>query len=140
MGTKGTVVSEGTHIAIRLDTDIVVACQKGRALAAKADFSANDQVVVVIAITEVARNILKYAGHGHVRLNLARQSGRVGLVVVAQDDGPGIANIEQALQDGFSTGQSLGLGLPGAKRLMDEFEIVSAVGQGTTVRLTKWKK
>lgn len=133
-------MSEETCIAIRLDTDIVVACQKGRSLAAKADFSANDQVVVVIAISEVARNILKYAGHGQVRLSLVRQSGRVGLAVVAQDEGPGIANIEQALQDGFSTGQSLGLGLPGAKRLMDEFEIVSAVGQGTTVTLTKWKK
>jgi serine/threonine-protein kinase RsbT len=140
MGSNGTAVSEETCIAIRLDADIVVACQKGRALAAEADFSANDQVVVVIAISEVARNILKYAGNGQVRLSPVRQSGRVGLVVVAQDDGPGIANIEQALQDGFSTGQSLGLGLPGAKRLMDEFEIVSAVGQGTTVTLTKWKK
>lgn len=134
-------MSETTCIAIRLDADLVVACQKGRALAVEADFSANDQVMVVIAISEVARNILKYAGHGQVRLSLVQQSGRVGLVVVAQDDGPGIADIEQALQDGFSTGhQSLGLGLPGAKRLMDEFEIVSAVGQGTTVRLIKWKK
>lgn len=133
-------MSANTCIAIQFDTDIVLACHKGRALAAQAGFSTNDQVGVGIAITEMARNILKYAGRGQVCLRLVQQAGQVGLVIIARDEGPGIPDIEQALQDGFSTSQSLGLGLPGAKRLMDEFEIISTVKQGTTVTLTKWKK
>jgi serine/threonine-protein kinase RsbT len=128
------------HVTIRSDTDIVLACQKGRNLATQVGFPANDQVVIIIAISEVTRNILKYAGHGQVCLRLIRQVGRSGLTVVARDEGPGIADVEQALQDGYSTGQGLGLGLPGAKRLMDEFEIVSIPGRGTTVTMTLWLK
>lgn len=122
------------------DTDIVIACQKGRALAAQLGLSSNDQVIVVIAISEVARNIFEHAGQGEIILGSARQNGRRGIAIVAHDEGPGIPDTEQALRDGYSTGGGLGLGLSGAKRLMDEFEIVSAAGEGTTVTMKKWRQ
>ncbi|MBN1218892.1 MAG: anti-sigma regulatory factor [Anaerolineae bacterium] len=125
-------------ISIRRDTDIVLACQKGRALAAEFNLSGNDQVVVVIAISEVARNILLYAGRGEIILTPVQQNHKQGIMVVARDNGPGMADIELVLQDGYSTGGGLGLGLSGAKRLMDEFEIMSKVGRGTTIIMKKW--
>ena len=128
-----------TRVPIRRDTDIVLACQKGRTLAAQQGFSDNDQVVVVIAISEVARNILLYAGHGEIILTPIQQDHRSGVMIIARDQGPGIPDIDRALQDGYSTGGGLGLGLSGAKRLMNEFEIVSAVSQGTTVTMKKWR-
>jgi serine/threonine-protein kinase RsbT len=128
------------HIPIRRDTDIVLACQKGRALAAQLKLSGNDQVIIVIAISEVARNIFQYAGQGEIVLSSVQQDGQQGVLVMARDKGPGIANIERVLQDGYSTGGGLGLGLSGAKRLMDEFDIVSKVGQGTTIKMKKWRK
>ncbi len=127
-------------VSIRGDTDVVVACQKGRALAARLGFSSDDQVIVVIAISEVTRNIVRYARTGEIILSPIRRGDRRGIVVVARDEGPGIPDIEQALQDGYSTGGGLGLGLSGAKRLMDEFEIVSTVGKGTTIEMRKWKR
>ncbi len=127
------------RIRIRQDTDILLACQKGRALAARLNFSGNDQVVVVIAISEVARNILEHAGQGEVALGAIERDGREGIIVIAGDEGPGISDIEQALQDGYSTGKGLGLGLSGAKRLMDEFEITSEVDAGTTITMRKWR-
>ncbi len=130
-------VSE-TRLPIGGDTDITVACQRGRALASRSGLSDHDQVVVGIAIAEVTRNIIKYAGQGEMVLSLIRQDGRRGIVVAACDNGPGIPDIERALEDGYSTGEGLGLGLSGARRLMDEFEIVSKVGQGTTVTMRKW--
>lgn len=136
---KRTVSDDLVRILIRHDTDIVLACQKGRALAAHLNFSGNDQVIVVIAISEVARNILEHAGQGEVMLGTMRQDGREGLVVIARDSGPGIPDIERALQDGYSTGKGLGLGLSGAKRLMDEFEIVSEIDAGTTITMRKWR-
>jgi len=128
------------YVPIRRDIDIVLVCQKGRALAAQLGFSTKDQAIVVIAISEVARNIIKYARQGEILLSPVQQGDKQGLVIVGRDNGPGIANIEQALQDGYSTGQGLGLGLPGARRLMDEFEVISQVGQGTTVTMKKWKQ
>jgi serine/threonine-protein kinase RsbT len=127
-------------VPVRCDTDIVVACQKGRALAARLGLSGDDQVIVVIAISEVASNIVRYAGCGEITLGPIQQGDRCGIVAVAHDDGPGIPDIEQALQDGYSTGGGLGLGLSGAKRMMDEFEVVSLVGSGTTVTMKKWKR
>ena len=127
-----------TRIPVKRDTDILLACQKGRTLAARLGLSGNDQVVVVISISEVARNIFHYAGQGEIVLSTVQQGDRQGLMVIANDTGPGIANIEQVLQDGYSTGGGLGLGLSGAKRLMDEFEIVSEIGRGTTVTMKKW--
>ena len=134
-----TVVNE-TQIAIGGDTDIVTARQKGRDLALQAGFSGSDLALIATAISEIARNIIVYAQRGEVILSLAEQDGKHGIVVVARDHGPGIANIEQAMRDGYSTGNSLGLGLPGARRLMDEFEIGSEVGKGTTVTMKKWAR
>ncbi len=124
---------------IERDVDIVTARQLGRELAAKAGFTGSDLTLIATAISEVARNIVVYAGRGEIRLALAEKNGRRGIVVVAEDQGPGIPDIDQAMQDGFSTGRSLGLGLPGARRLMDEFDIVSEVGKGTIITMRKWR-
>jgi len=131
-------VTGGARVAIDRDVDIVTARQIGRQMAAEAGFSGSDLTMIATAISEVARNIVEYAKRGEVRLEAASKHGRKGIVVVASDEGPGIADIEQAMQDGFSTGRSLGLGLPGARRLMDEFEIVSEPGKGTTITMRKW--
>jgi serine/threonine-protein kinase RsbT len=119
-------------------------------LAAQLGFSLVDQTAVIIAIKEVAYNMLKYAGQGQILLAITRRnttrsaaddrSSSPGLVVIAEDEGPGIVNIAQAMQEGYSTGRGLGLGLPGAKRLMDEFQLDSRVGQGTRVVMKKWLK
>jgi serine/threonine-protein kinase RsbT len=126
-------------VSIKQDADVLLAYQKGRALAAEMGFSNEDQMIVVIAIMEVARNIVRYAEQGEVSFSTFQQGGRHGLRVVARDSGPGIPSIERALENGYSTGGGLGLGLSGAKRLMDEFEITSQVGQGTTIEMKKWK-
>ncbi|HET89202.1 MAG TPA: ATP-binding protein [Chloroflexi bacterium] len=136
MGQKSTE----TKVAIGSDTDVIVACQKGRLLASRVGLSINEQAAVAIAVLEVARNIVKYAGRGQVVLSPVCRDGRDGILVVARDEGPGIPDIEQALQDGYSTGGGLGLGLSGAKRLMDEFEIMSCEGEGTTVTMRKWAR
>ena len=118
--------------------DIVAARQAGHNMARKLGFSLTDVTMIATAISEVARNITSYAGYGAIRVAVQDREGRQALVVHAEDDGPGIANIERAMEDGFSTGRGLGLGLPGARRLMDDFEIVSMVGKGTTVTMSKW--
>jgi serine/threonine-protein kinase RsbT len=127
-----------TRVAIEHEGDIVVARQKGRELAAARGLSRTEQTLVATAISEVARNIVVYARRGEVVLAPLEERGRQGLLVVAHDDGPGIANPDLAMRDGFSTGKSLGMGLPGAKRLMDEFELSTALGKGTTIRMKKW--
>lgn len=126
------------NVPIQNESDIVTARQKGRELCAELGFSSTDRTLVATAISELARNIVRYAERGNILLRRAESQGRPGVVVVASDHGPGIADTELAMRDGFSTGQSLGIGLPGAKRLMDEFELVSAPGEGTTVTLKKW--
>jgi serine/threonine-protein kinase RsbT len=133
-------VTDEIRVAIGRDVDIVEARQMGRELAARTGMTGTDLTLIATAISEVARNIVEYAGRGEVRLEAIAKGGRTGVMVVASDEGPGIADIEQALRDGFSTGKSLGLGLPGARRLMDEFEIVSEVGKGTTVTMRKWRR
>jgi serine/threonine-protein kinase RsbT len=125
-------------VPIRTDADIVSARQTGRRMAADLGFTAGQLTMIATAISELARNVVAYAGSGEVVLELRANGERRGILVVARDAGPGIADIEAAMQDGYSTGGSLGLGLPGARRLMDEFEIVSAPGGGTTVTATKW--
>jgi serine/threonine-protein kinase RsbT len=125
---------------IAADRDIVTARQEGRQLASTLDFSSSDLTVIAVAISEVARNILSYAHTGAITLQVVEKNGRRGIMVVAEDAGPGIDDIGLALEDGFSTSGSLGLGLPGARRLMDEFEIRSEVGKGTTVILRKWAR
>jgi serine/threonine-protein kinase RsbT len=127
-------------IAIERERDIVTARQKGRELAATAGFAGTDQTLIATAISEVARNIVVYAQRGEVLLRIVEDGGRRGIVVVARDEGPGIADVELALRDGYSTTKSLGLGLPGARRLMDELEIESALGRGTIVTMRKWAR
>jgi serine/threonine-protein kinase RsbT len=131
-------MSGETHVRVRSEHDILTARQRGRELAEQGGFSTTDLTLIATAISEVARNIVEYAGNGEIALSLLSNGDRRGLVVVASDLGPGIPDIPQAMQDGYSTGRSLGLGLPGARRLMDEFEIVSEVGKGTTVTMRKW--
>lgn len=125
-------------VPIGSDADIVIARQKGRAMAERVGFSGSNLAVVATAISEVARNIVEYAKTGEIVLKTVNQGGKQGLVVMARDEGPGIPDIALAMQDGYSTAKGLGLGLPGARRLMDEFEIVSRVGRGTTVTMKKW--
>ncbi|HKA90008.1 MAG TPA: anti-sigma regulatory factor [Haliangiales bacterium] len=125
-------------VTILSDQDIILARQNGRALAVKLGFSPGDLAVIAIAISELARNIAIYAGRGEIIMSPAVDGGRQGITVVARDDGPGIADVERALQPGYSTSGGLGLGLPGVRRLMDEFQIVSRMGRGTEVRVLKW--
>jgi serine/threonine-protein kinase RsbT len=125
------------RVPIVNETDIVVARQQGRVMAERLGFGRSDLALIATAISEVARNIILYAGRGEIVLERI-DDGRRGIVVVARDEGPGIPDLELALRDGYSSSGSLGLGLPGAKRLMDEFAIVSEVGKGTTVTMRKW--
>ena len=133
-------VENEIHVPINSDQDIVAARQKGRSLAAELGFSSGDATLIATAISEVARNIVVYADHGEIVLSAVQRAGQRGILVIARDEGPGIPDIERAMRDGFSTGRSLGLGLPGARRLMDEFEIVSEVGKGTTITMRKWTR
>lgn len=128
------------RVPIAGDLDVVTARQKGREIAAAHGFSGTDQTLIATAISEVARNIVSYAGEGEISLSAIFDGGRCGVLVIARDQGPGIPNIALAMRDGYSTGKSLGLGLPGAKRLMDEFELASAPGSGTTVTMRKWAR
>jgi serine/threonine-protein kinase RsbT len=127
-------------VAIRSDGDIVAARQQGRSLATAIGFAATDATLIATAISELARNIVLYAGHGEVMMNSVEIPQKKGIVICARDRGPGIRSIEDALRDGYSTSGGLGLGLPGVKRLMDEFAIESALGQGTMVTVKKWHK
>jgi serine/threonine-protein kinase RsbT len=135
----GDILVEEIRILITMDQDIVGARQQGRALAVKLEFSPGESTLIATAISELARNIVSYARQGEIRIRPAQNGERPGIVIVAWDDGPGIQDIRQAMRDGFSTSGSLGLGLPGVRRLMDDFEIVSEQGKGTTVTVKKWK-
>jgi serine/threonine-protein kinase RsbT len=134
------VVTEETRVAIDHDYDIVAARRKARELATQVGFSGSDLTIIATAISEVARNIVVYASRGEIVLSAVQRGVRRGILVVAVDQGPGIPDIPRAMRDGFSTGKSLGLGLPGAKRLMDEFEIASEVGKGTMITMRKWTR
>ena len=125
-------------VNIKNPDDIVAARKAGHQLALELGFSLTDVTMIATAISEIARNITSYAGHGAVRVTVADREGRKALVVRAEDDGPGIADIERALEDGYSTGRGLGLGLPGARRLMDRLVIDSALGRGTIIEMWKW--
>jgi len=135
---RGPAVPGLIRVPIRVDGDIVTARQQGRALAEKVGFNGSDLTCIATAISELSRNILRYAGSGEVILRPAQVGSKQGIVVIARDEGPGIPDIDLALQDGFSTSSSLGLGFPGTRRLMDELEIESVIGRGTTVTAKKW--
>lgn len=127
------------RVRIASDSDIVAARSRGRTLAIELGFSSGDTTLIATAISELARNILSYARQGEILIRAVDGSNRSGILIVASDKGPGISDLRQALRDGFSTSGSLGLGLPGVRRLMDEFEITSEPMQGTTVKVKKWK-
>jgi serine/threonine-protein kinase RsbT len=131
---------QAERIAIESDADVVTARQRARALAVGLEMPTTDQTLLATAISEIARNITAYATRGEVMLDVVQDGGRRGIRVVAVDEGPGIDDLEKALTDGYTTGGGLGLGLPGARRLVDEFDIQTAPGQGTRVTLVKWTR
>jgi serine/threonine-protein kinase RsbT len=124
-------------VPITTAADVVRARQEGRSQAARIGFVGSDLTVIATAISELARNILEYAQCGEILYGPCG-NGRPGIVIVARDLGPGISDLPRALQSGFTTGKGLGMGLPGVRRLMDEFDIISTAGEGTTVRVRKW--
>ncbi len=128
------------RVPINSEYDIVTARQQVRRLCAVLDFSAGDLTLVATCVSELARNIVEYAGSGLMIMSLENSKDARGVVIIAQDDGPGIPDIELAMKDGYSTSKGLGLGLPGCRRIMDVFAIVSKKGKGTTVTVKKWKR
>lgn len=126
-------------MGIQSSADVVLVRQRVRQLAVDMKFSLVDQTKLVTAVSELARNTLDYGGGGTVAIEPVEESQRRGLRLTFMDQGPGIPDIELALQDGYTTGNGLGMGLSGAKRLVSEFDIISTVGKGTTVTITKWK-
>ena len=139
--TKGAclVVEKNETIAVRTSDDVVRARQAVRARAIEAGFGIVDQTKLVTAASEVARNTVDYGGGGILRIEIVREGSRRGVQLTFSDNGPGIADIKQAMTDGYTSGGGLGLGLGGAKRLSNEFSIDSAPDKGTTVTLARWK-
>lgn len=134
-----------TETLTEIDTavDIVTARQRGRALALEIGFNGADVTLIAAAISEVARNILDHAQRGEIimcSVTSTLNGGRHGIQIIARDEGPGIRDVAQAMQYGYSTRKGLGVGLPGAKWLMDEFDIASEVGRGTTITMKKWRR
>lgn len=133
--TEGEKILEA---AITTDEDVIVARQKVRTLAQEMGFSMLDQTRLITAVSELARNIVVHAGSGTMTVYPPRSDQRRGMRIVFRDQGPGIPDIDQAMVEGFSTAGSMGLGLKGSRRLVDDFRIDSTPGVGTTVEITKW--
>ncbi len=136
---EGVRVEQESKVRVETDADIVLARQQGRAIARDLGFTLGNATLIATAISELARNIVQYATRGEVILKRIENGSQKGLVVIARDEGPGINDVRRAMEDGFSTSGRLGLGLPGVRRLMDEFSIHSEVGKGTTVTASMWK-
>src|ERR687895_484853 len=134
----GTAVLDEGPVPVASDADLVLARQAGRRLAQELGFSSTDITLIATAISEVARNIIQYAGAGEIILDTIDEDRRVGILVIARDKGPGIDDIALAIRDGYTTGKGMGLGLPGSRRLMDDFEIDSEPDRGTTIVMKKW--
>ncbi|MGI9861254.1 anti-sigma regulatory factor [Moorella naiadis] len=132
-------MTSGQTLPITSEYDIITARQAARELARQIGFNTVDQVRIATAVSELTRNVILYAGSGKVDIEAVAEGERQGIVITVSDRGPGIADIEQALRDGYSTSNGLGAGLSGAKRLMDTFDIESRAGRGTTIRIGKWK-
>jgi serine/threonine-protein kinase RsbT len=132
-------MEDEVRVPINADADLVAARAEGRAMAERLGFPRPDPTLIATAISEVARNIVVHVGHGEIVLRPFEEADRYGLIVIASDDGPGIRDVEAAVRDDYSGRGGLGLGLPGARRLMDDFEIVSGPGTGTTVTMKKWR-
>jgi serine/threonine-protein kinase RsbT len=131
-------MGDSKKVLVHNDLDIVSARVEGRNLAKRLGFGVIDQARIATAISELARNLVLYADGGQVLLEEVHSEGRTGIQIVCSDDGPGIADLELVMQDGYSTQRGLGMGLPGTRRLMDEFEIESQINVGTTVTIRKW--
>jgi serine/threonine-protein kinase RsbT len=132
-------VEKSETLNIRSEQDVVTVRQAVKAWAVQLGFSVVDQTKMVTAASELGRNTLVYGGGGQAKLEIVHEGIRKGLRVRFEDRGPGIADIEKAMQDGYTTGKGMGLGLSGAKRLVNNFDIASQVGEGTTVTITRWK-
>lgn len=131
-------MEDGIAVPIRSDRDIIVARHEGRRIAAELGFAGSELTLIATAISELARNIVKFAHSGEISINAVHNGTKAGIAIVAKDEGPGIADLSAAMKDGFSTSKGLGLGLPGTRRIMDDFEIDSHPGEGTTVSVKKW--
>jgi len=127
------------RVEVRISDDVVRTRQVARSLAVETGLSLVDQTKIVTAASELARNMLDYGGGGQVSLAIVENGTRRGLRLVFEDRGPGIADVEAALKDGFSSGKGMGLGLGGSRRLSNEFSIVSKPGEGTTITIARWK-
>ncbi len=135
-----SLVVDDVQLPISSDLDLVRAREQGRVLAGQLGFQQSDLTLVATAISELARNIVRYARRGEIVLRQAEDGGIPGIVIIARDEGPGIPDVNRAMEQGYSTSGGLGLGLPGVRRIMDKFEIVSEVGKGTVVTVVKWKR
>lgn len=129
---------EDTSFAVSTDKDVVQIREHARDMAGTLGFSRNDRTMITTVVSEICRNILEYAQRGELRIKLVNNNSQKGLQIIACDDGPGIADVKKAMQDGYSTGRGMGVGLPGSKRIMDEFEIESKPGKGTKITMCKW--
>jgi serine/threonine-protein kinase RsbT len=132
-------MADEVRVPIAGDADLVTARAEGRAMAERLGFPRPDPTLIATAISEVARNIVVHVGQGEIVLRPIEDADRYGLVVIATDEGPGIRDVEAAVRDDYSGRSGLGLGLPGARRLMDDFEIASSADAGTTVTMRKWR-
>lgn len=132
-------MEDEVRVAINSDADLVTARAEGRALAEQLGFPRPDPTLIATAISEIARNIVVHVGQGEIVLQPFEDANRFGLVVIAIDAGPGIRDLEAALRDDYSGRGGLGLGMPGARRLMDDFEVRSDADTGTTVTMRKWR-
>ncbi|ACT92915.1 anti-sigma regulatory factor [Dyadobacter fermentans] len=126
-------------LSVRQERDVVICRNRVKEVAAKLGMGIVNQTKLITAVSELARNMLIYGGGGNVLLQTVTRGREPGVQLIFEDKGPGIADIKKAMQDGFTTGKSMGMGLPGAKRLVSEFSIDSTVGKGTTVKIIKWK-
>lgn len=125
-------------VKIKQEWDIVAARQLGRDIAKEVGFGTVDQARIATAISELARNIYLYAGEGKTCFDVIEDLNKKALVIIASDEGPGIRDVSQAMEDGYTTSGGLGAGLPGVKRLMDEFDLQTTHGEGTVIRVVKW--
>jgi serine/threonine-protein kinase RsbT len=136
---SAAAAKDEARVRVLRDADVVTARQKGREVAVHVGFSPTEATLIATVISELARNIVQFTERGEILVCPVEQDGRTGVMIVARDVGPGIPDVRLAMQDGYSSYRGgLGIGLPGARRLMDEFDIVSEVGKGTTVTTTKW--
>lgn len=130
-------ISRSETLTLKSDKDLVEIRELGQSFAEEMGFSDNDRTIISTALSEICRNVIEYAGRGEVIIE-KETSYRDSIKITVKDDGPGIKDVNKALQEGYTSGMGLGIGLPGAKRIMDEFEIQTQSGKGTTIIMSKW--